>query len=109
MSGLPSPTQLGRSSVIALAATASVVCAGSVRPANAALPLTLGLNAGSVSALGSNTAWESPSIPRGNHFNPMDYYNELSAPQRSVLGLLSFGSFGLIASFRPLDQRMKRS
>ncbi len=109
MSGLPSPAQLGRSSVFALAATASIVCAGSVRPVNAAMPLTLGLNAGSVSALGSNTAWESPTIPRSSRINLMDYYNQLSAPQRSVLGLLSFGSFGLFASFRPLDQRMKRN
>ena len=116
MSGLLFPTQLGRSSALAkqaslgivLAATASIVCAGSVRPANAATPLPLGLNAGSVSVLGNNTAWESPSIPRDSHFNWMDSYNSLSAPRRSVLGLLSFGSFGLLAAFRPLNYKMRR-
>ncbi len=116
MSGLPSPTQLGRFSKlakqtsfgIALAATASIFYAGSVRPANAALSLAFGSNVGSISVLGSNTAWESPTIPQKKPINLMDYYNQLSAPERSVLGLLSFGSFGLMAAFRPLDQRMKR-
>lgn len=108
MSGLPSPTQLGRSCVIALAASSSIVFAGSFQSVDAAVPLTLGSSGGGVSVLGSNTAWESPSIPRKSHFNFMDSYNSLSAPQRSVLGLLSFGSFGLLAAFRPLDYRMKR-
>jgi len=109
MSGLPSPAQLGRSTTFALAATISITCAGSVRPANAALPSAPGLVLGSVSILGNNTAWESPVLPRRDRFNFQDHYNQLSAPQRSVLGLLSFGSFGLFASFRPLDRRIKRS
>jgi hypothetical protein len=108
MSGLFSPTQLGRSTVIALAAAFSILCDSHSLSANAALPLPTQANAGGVSTLGNNTAWVSPAIPRGDRRSLMDRYNSLSAPAKSVLGLLSFGSFGLIAAFRPLDTQLKR-
>jgi hypothetical protein len=102
MSGLFSPTQRGRSTAIALAVTLSIICNGPTPPANAALPLA---TVGGVSTLGSNTAWYSPAIPRRDRNLLLDYYNSLSSPTKSVLGLLGFGSFGLIASFRPLDSK----
>ena len=108
MSGHTSSTVLGRATGIALATSISLICAGSIQSANAALPLLLGAGGGGVSMLGSNGAQTGPAIPRKRSINLMDAYNSLSAPQRSVLGLLSFGSFGLLAALRPLDDRLKR-
>lgn len=109
MSGMPLPAQLGRSSMFALAAVTSISFLGGLEPADATLPLPLGVNTGNVSLLGSNTFDPRFPVPRRNHFNPLDYYNNLSTPVRSILGLSSLGSFGLLASFRPLDNKRKRS
>ncbi len=110
MSGMPLPAQLRRSSTFALAAVTSIFfCLGDLESASAALPLPLGANTGSVSLLGGNTFENRYPIPRRSHFNPLDHYNNLSTPVRSILGLSSLGSFGLLASFRPLDTKRKRN
>lgn len=108
MSGILPPAQLGRSSLFALAVSTSIFCAASVKPAIAALPFAPAIGSGSVSLLGNNTFETRYPIPRRDRFNLLDQYNSLSTPARSIIGLAGLGSFGLLASFRPLDTKQKR-